>query len=344
MGMPGPEAMVAGRAALFSPSLEAPEICARAAFHEGRCAQIAGRVAEAVRWWNATIDFGCLAQSAAETMAEFQMGRTVETIGASPAWRWYHSSATHVPGGRLMGGRFFFGPHHDFYAEQVGESADAALRDQLIQSMARTMTLRQLKARVSHTAWYGKAGEMLIFGQAAVAFVAAALLVLAVLGVWRSGAAEVAVSPPSLWQAAASIPSILVLALGAGVAVALARPGPASSLLAPSAGPVAVTVAAGLLIALLLPFALALPTRRQAGSLISAWRCTAKRVLAITIVLAALLYLGTGIAAMHLRARFTRQWTWPGVSEMDRVERFGGARWQDPPIPPDSWRAEYPPL
>ena len=56
-----------------------------------------------------------------------------------------------------------------------------------------------------------------------------------------------------------------------------------------------------------------------------------------------MLYLALSLAAAKLRADYARHWPSPGVTDMDYLRDVLGDQWTNPTIPPDAYRAQYPP-
>ncbi len=83
--------------------------------------------------------------------------------------------------------------------------------------------------------------------------------------------------------------------------------------------------------ALALPVIPALFARRHGIACTGAWLGSLRAGLPVAILVAAVVYLGLGLGAMDLRARWLRQRLHP-MLEMDRGRRFSGSRWQDPPV------------
>jgi hypothetical protein len=344
MGMPDPEALVTSRGAFLAPSFGRMTTCGAAAYFEGRRAQNQGRDRDALRWWTAAVHMGRRTRESAESVDAFSAGAAIESSGAAPAWRWYSDSVTGIPGGTLMRGRIFYGPQHAFFAGQAGEAMDADLRDSLVRLQSQTRVLKTFSVYTGNQLGYSRAGELFIFSELAAIFVVVLLLLLIAVGTWRGGAADASANLPVIWGFVASVATLVAMGLAAGIVVALAHPGPISSLLVPSAGPVAGGVVVAVVFAIAAPLVAALPPRLRSAGLWSTWRGNLRRTLPLTITLGAFLYLALGFAAMGLRARWVRERTTPDVSQMERIRRFASGRWDNPRVPPDSWRAERPPV
>ena len=119
--------------------------CARIAVYEGRLAQMQGRSADAIAWWDATIAIGHHMQESATHLIDYLVGVAVEGIGAAPTWKWYLGAATGMEDGPLLKGRYFWGRQHEFFVTQVGETADRQVRDDLVLAKVRQMAHRRLR-------------------------------------------------------------------------------------------------------------------------------------------------------------------------------------------------------
>lgn len=80
------------------------------------------------------------------------------------------------------------------------------------------------------------------------------------------------------------------------------------------------------------------PARSPAG-----WRGHVLRLLPIAIALCVLLFLALNVYAASLRSAWYAQWSAPGVTEMTDMLQTLGDAWTNPTIPPDAYRAQYPP-
>jgi len=113
------------------------------AVYEGRLAYLQGRSEDAIRLWQATGTLGHHMQESADDVIWLLVGKAVEHIGSSPAWRWLPDKHTGTSDGPLYDGRFWYGPQHAFCVSQVGEAADAKMRDRLVANTVRTELTRQ---------------------------------------------------------------------------------------------------------------------------------------------------------------------------------------------------------
>lgn len=73
--------------------------------------------------------------------------------------------------------------------------------------------------------------------------------------------------------------------------------------------------------------------------LLATWLITR---LQLTVAVCALLHLGLLTASAWGREKWARSWEARG-SEMAAFRRDLGSEWDHPRIPPDAWRADYPP-
>jgi hypothetical protein len=384
MGVAPPEAMLGRWIPAYPTPLATVRTSARIAYYEGGLAQIDGRSADAIAWWNATMDSGLHLQQSADSMVAFMVGVSLQAIGASPAWKWRPDGMTGIPGGPLRDGRYFHGPHHDFYVAQRGEKASADLRDSLLRARVRSDMLREYAADPARPNPIGHTRRHLALGQL-VAFQLLPMALLAILlAVWpgqRASPVAVRLRP---WQIIA-----IALAVCSATAVGIATGGvplptfsPSSSvhvqpplpLTAPFpslawlketflrgvlAGPQPVAqlpyypfmgISAVLLVAfpagalLLATLFAALLAPRPRPRLLTAWRRNLRPLLPPALALGAVLYLALSLSAIKSRADYARHWLSPGVTDMDYFRDALGNEWTHPTIPPDSYRAEHPPV
>jgi len=384
MGISRPEAMHGGWWVTVSPLSAHLRTCARIAHYEGRLAQMEGESADAIAWWNATIDLGLHLQQSTDSIVGFLVGVSLQAMGASPAWVWHPDGMTGIPGGPLRGGRYFHGTQHDFYVAQVGEKASAGLRDSLVKARVRSDMLRQYGAGSTRLSAGGRAGLYLSLGQlVALQLLPMALLVI-LLAAWPGRHASRVAERLRPWQliaVALAVLAVTAIALAAGriplpvfssdssVDVSaqplVTAPFPSlawlketflSGILAgtqpawelpyfPFMG-IAALILVGFPAAALLFVALsaALLAPRPRPRLLTAWRGHLRRLLPPALAFGAILYLAIGIVTIKPRADYARQWMKPGASEMDHVRQALGDEWTNPTIPPDSYRAEHPPV
>jgi hypothetical protein len=344
VGLPLPESVVATEAMGALPSLSALSISARIAYHEGRRAQLAGRAADALRCWHATVALGQGMQACAELVPEFQLGAELEQFGAAPAWRGLPDAATGVRGGPgIMQGRFFYGPQHAFYSSQVGRKGDAKLRDAVVATRTRTMMLERIASMATGPGQYTDAGELLVFGQLLGAFVLVSATILGAATALRPSGGATGPSLRSPWHFVSSLPALFVLAVAAGITIAFARECAGSPLRVARGQDILLGVGLAALTALAVPVVPALLARRRGVPVVRGWLESLRAGLVTVVVVGALIYLGLGLGAVDLRARWLGQKLHP-VSEMDRARAALGPRWDDPPVRPGSWIEDYPPL
>ncbi len=342
MGMPEPDAIGASWWAVTFPSFARLRDCARIALYEGLLAQMQGRPEDAIRWWNASIDIARHTQESAQTMIGLLVGVAIGGIGTNAVWQWVPDGRSGIPNGPLLGGREFYGRQHHFYVSQVGEAADAELRDGIIAAKVRSRLTREYTGNTGFFAQHLAANRLLASGM----LVAAGLLLIFVLfvltGTWRRRSADEATGLHPAWQI---VLSVLVL-LPVAVAVKMATQIPVEQVYdfpASQLRPLAGGVALSLWVAALVPLAAAPFSRRPSAKILTAWRGTLRRILPPSLALGALLYLGLGLTAMTMRARWVRDVTKPGVTEMSWLIDRLGPSWHNPTIPPDAYRAQYPP-
>jgi len=341
MGLPAAEAAVTADAMRLPVSLDAVMIAARIAYHEGRRSQLAGRGAFAIGCWSATTALGQRLQEWAGLVPEFQRGAELQALGASPAWCWLPDASTGFQGAGpgIMRGRFFYGPQHAFYRSHVGGRRDAELRDAVVAAKTRSMMLQQIGGALTGAECYTEAGELLVFGQLLGGFLIVSGISLAVVA-WRRPVGDSPCGSP--WRYLSSAPALLVLAVAAGVAIALSRECAVSPLRIARGQDLLLGVGLAVATAFVAPIVPGLLARRRGGSARRAWIDSLRAGLLAVIVVGALIYFGLGLGAMQLRARWVSQELNP-VSEMDRARRLAGFRWDNPPMRPGSWVESYPP-
>jgi hypothetical protein len=314
--------------------------CARIAVYEGRLAQMQGRAADAIAWWDSTIAVGRHMQESATDLIDYLVGVAVEGIGASPTWKFHFGRAVGMEDGPLLKGRYFWGRQHEFYVSQVGEAADREVRDDLVLAKVRQMAHRRLGGPVlalsPAVAWMRPLTAAMVCAMALVMLLA---LFLAV-GVWRRRQADEATALSAGWKA--FIVLLTLLAAFGGAAVAGARAGMLGRggwvVLLFLGGPVV-----SLLLALCLPLIATVRSRRSGARLVTAWRGNLRATLLLSVVACALAVLGLAATVKVMRERAVAEWYRGSPTEMQRLVQLLGPKWTDPQIPPDSWRAEYPP-
>ena len=89
---------------------------------------------------------------------------------------------------------------------------------------------------------------------------------------------------------------------------------------------------------------LAATRRRNASTRVrQVWRQIMSQTVPLAAALLALSFLVTALIALPIRAGLTRDLRAADWSEMKLYTNRLGPSWTNPTIPPDSWRAEYPP-
>jgi len=314
--------------------------CARIAQYEGRLAHLEGRPKDAIAWWDGTIAIGQHMMDSADSVIAFLVGVAIEGIAASPTWKWtaVPDEATGRLKGPLLGGRILYGPQHAFYVSQLGEAADVKVRDQLVLAKARSMLLREAGKRDL----YGGDPRMRFLKPVAGAALAVSLLVallpvFAAFGTWRRQQADEAASLPLAWK----LTIVVLVLVPVVVAALLFTPFGETTHGRPSW--LAGALGLAFLLAILLPLIAALTRRQPAARLRTAWRGNLRQTLPVTIAACAIFSLSLGIAGKVMQVSWTRAWLKQPPDEMARVVEQLGSAWTHPRIPPDSWRAEYPP-
>jgi len=340
-GMPEPEAIVTADAMQVLRTLAILRGCARIAMYEGSLAAMEGRPKEAVLWWQSTADLGQHVQQSADTLPEFLVGVPVEAIGAAPVWQWRSDEKPGMTGGPVGGGRLFHGRHHGLYVSQVGEEADAALRDRLIKAKLRVQGLRGFVESWGSARGFLESSRYLGFA-GMIAGVGAGLFVLFLaVGTWSRRAADGATRLSRMWQLAAAV---LILAPTAVVPLMVGfvwqrEPSESAFGVVLLLAPFGLTLVAGIVV----PLVAAARSRAAGARLRTAWRGNVRRITPVTLALCALLFLGFSVAGMRLREQWAKEQMAPGVTEMSQAVAAVGERWTNPTIPADAWRAGYPP-
>jgi len=94
---------------------------------------------------------------------------------------------------------------------------------------------------------------------------------------------------------------------------------------------------------LLVALALAPFTRRRRAPLLTAWRGNLRRLLPPALAFGAALYLVLGLITIRLRADVVRNFADSRGTQMAQLVDRIGPQWHNPTIPPDAYRAQYPP-
>ncbi len=342
MGMPEPDAIMNSQLSMVFPFFATARDTARFAVYEGRVAAMEGDPIEAITWWQSTADFGRHMQESADTIIGFLVGVAVQGIGGHPIWQWTLDERSGIPNGPLFGGRYFWGDQHSLYVEHMGPEADRELRDSLVRAKVRSSLSREYTKDLGAFESYFRANRYPAF--AAIVFALAALLLaaFAAFGTWSRRAADEATRLRPTWQVIIAL--LVVLPAAVSGLVVLRRDFAGVAMSATLAAQLILGfVGVPLLLLVLLPLFAAISSRRSGARLRTAWRGNLRRVIPVAIAVAAVLSLWLSAYAADLRAQWAEKWSAPGVTEFsDMVEKLGPA-WTDPTIPPDAWRAEYPP-
>jgi hypothetical protein len=182
---------------------------------------------------------------------------------------------------------------------------------------------------------------LVMLGAGAALFAALCLILFVAFGTWRRASADGATRLGPVWQLILALVPLALLASGAALAPGVIKRyagAPVSDLSA------IVCLGAGVLALIFLPLFAALFSRAPGARLGAAWRGNLRRTLPATAAFAALCFLALNLAALKPRAEWVRQWSDPKMTEMAQVRQRLGATWENPPIPKDAWRAEYPKL
>jgi hypothetical protein len=343
MGMPAAEAAFAADYSILLPSYARLRSVARIGVYEGHLARMHNRPQEAVRLWQAVQDLGSHLETSSTIMIGYLVGVAIEGIGAAPAWKWYADGTVGLSGGPLLRGRIFYGKYHDLYVRYAGYAADAQLRDHLVLGKLRTQLFRSGNYWDEPMTGYVRGAELMGLALVVAGLAAVLLWVFLLFGTWRRGEADAAAT---FGPVAGFVVALLMLALPAlGGWFLAARTSDEHS---QSWAIVAGRLMAGLLFALVLALLISLAAsdigRKPGVRLLAAWRGNLRRLIPLALAIAALLYLGLGVAAAAERAAWLRTRQGPEGNEMARVIRKLGPSWDHPTVPRDSWRAEYPKL
>ncbi len=230
----------------------------------------------------------------------------------------------------------YHGEHHGFFVSEVGEEADAEVRDSMARAKVRSMLSREYVEQVgalppeqlrsamlrSSGAWYG-------------ALLVACLLVFGGISIRLRNKADEATSLSWAWRGIIAVLALLPVTAGLTLAWLALR----TSAMQPGLGVVVFGgIGLSFLAMFLVPLVAALWSRKEGVRLVTAWRGNLRRVLPVGMVVLAALSLGLGIAGKQAEASWSRKWM--TETEMDRVVREMGREWEHPTIPPDAWRAE----
>jgi len=315
---------------------------ARLALFEGRKAQMKGRPKDAIAWWKATIAVGRQMRESAMWTRDLQVAGAIEEVGASPTWRWAPGGSSYRQGSLPLRGRYLHGPQHAFYVSQVGEAADAAVRDSLILAKVRENLIAEA---VQESRWQDSPylRGLILLGLAFVTAELLAFLLLVYAGISvrhrrAADAASVLGGGARVWLAVIG----LVPALAGDVALWHWMPNRNAGL------PLIYGFVGGLvlsvLLTLLLPLGAAARRRAPEARVSTAWRGNLRKVLPISVVLLALAALTLAMIGRHERAQWIGDFSSGRYSQMTwAIGLAGRDKWNNPPIPKDAWRAEAPP-
>jgi hypothetical protein len=313
--------------------------CARIGLYEGRLAQLQGRPEDAVRWWMVTVEFGRHMQQSADTLIECLVGVAIEAIGAAHVWVWRPDQITGIPGGPLLGGRYFYGDQHDFFVSHAGEEAAEQVRDSMVRAKVRSKLSSEHRERSGGVpeGWL-RSMILAVCSRGYGALLVGSILVFAGVSTRARKRADEATSLTWLWRV------LLALLALAPVSIAFSLTWLALQKSVEQPGlPLVLhgSIALSFLSMLLLPLLAAVWSRTAAARLLTAWRGNLRRVLPVGVVVLAALSLGLGITGRRAEAQWAR--TWQTETEMERVVRAIGPEWNDPPVPEDAWRPQPPP-
>ena len=341
MGMPRPEAIVNSHLSLIFPSFALLRDTARIAVYEGRLAAMRDDPVTAITWWQSAADLGRHMQESEDNMIAFLVSAAIQGIGAYPVWRWHSDRVTGIPGGPILGGRYFWGEQHALYVGHMGEANDQALLDSLILSKLQTQAGREYTRGFGMFDAYFNAARCLALAAASAGLAAILFIIHLLFGTWSRRTADSATNLRPFWQLVLAAVFLTPLVVAARLLFFL----PVSE--THTAAPVTATLVAALvglmLLLLLIPPLIAIPTRAPGALFHTAWRGNLRRVIPVSIALCALLFLGLSAYAASLRAAWADTWSAPGVTEMSNMIQTLGDEWHNPTIPPDAYRAQYPP-
>jgi len=341
MGMAKAEAIVNADMSLMFPTMARLRDSARFAVYEGRLAAMRGDATTAITWWQSTADFGRNMGGSADTLIGCLVGIAFQGIGAGPVWKWVPDSISGIPGGPLLGGRYFWGDQHALYVEHMGEQNDRELRDGIVVGKLRTQASSEYMKGFGAYEGYYDATRYLGFAGVTVGLALFLLVVYLVLGSWSRRTADEATALRPVWQ---FILALLVIAPAvAGCVLVLRQPVFQEDSSARMIAALVSGLAGFAFLVLVLPLLAAIPSRAAGARFRTAWRGNLRRLLPVTIALCAIIFLVMSAYAARLRSQWAEKWSAPGVSEMSELIRSLGDKWTNPTIPPDAWRAEYPP-
>ncbi len=295
--------------AMLDPAFKIAWVC-RVAEREGKREAQRGEVKDAVALWTASADIGHHMQECADDYSGHIMGLIIERIGADPAWTLVqdeHRRRDKTPYPR--GGQYYWGEHHALFARQVGDAADRALRDRLVANSQRDIMFGDQyygSGRFQDMANF--AGDVHALMVYAAVLLAQALLLIAGMAIARVAAhrPRPATTISGVWQFLFALPTAALIAPGliaSGIATLATR-----------------------------------HARPEGQGFLGSWRANLREVVPIAITVTAIAYLAVTIVSVRPTERFMDEHRIP---EMQWVISKVGPAWNNPPISPDSWRAEY---
>jgi len=316
----------------------------RISLYEGRLAQLSDRPHEAVAWWQSAIDLGWHIHEDAADAIECINGTAVMGIGAGAIWPWIADSFSDISGGPLMGGRLFWGKEHKFFASQVGAQRDKDVLDRLLCAKARSPFLRDFMSdpAPNPVLEYGTLHRYRDQATVTALGTLALLGIFLAIGTWSRQDADLSVGRESVWSAVLLVLTAGPVGLGSLVIPQLKdefMPATALARAALLVVPVALAVAA----TLMLTFVAAVVGRVSGSHLTTRWRGHMRRLLPRAAAVFALLSLSLLWWVAREEGRWYAKWSRAGATEMSELIRSLGDKWTNPTIPPDAWRAEYPP-
>jgi hypothetical protein len=310
----------------------------RMAVYEGRLARLQGRDDDALRLWQATVELGRRLQAGSSSTLDLISAKFVKSIGASPAWVWVADKRTGTHGGPFREGRYWYGRQHGFHVKEVGAQADAALRDELLADSARDKLVLSASSQVFDAMVWAAGYMVLDYGGTFVGLMLTALL--AVFGVVSAFGVESAdaAAPARLdvrrtgWKRLLLALSPLIAVEAVGIALSQFAPEKESTgthiLYVAVAGVLATSVSVALFV------------KQGAVSAWDAWRGIIRAGVRGMAPVLALAYLAAGIGMASIGHRVDAYISQPEVA---RAAQHSGSRWMHPSIPPDAWRAAFPP-
>jgi hypothetical protein len=308
---------------------------ARIAVYEGRRAQLEGRPEDAIALWMAAVHLGRSCAKSAYTTIEHLSAIATEGIAGSPVWRWSHDSSTGIPEGPLLGGRFMYGPQYEFYVEHMGEEAADEIRDHLLVVKLRSAMHRD---HIRDDTAYERlvlAGYFPFIGQLVAGAGLPLLALLVLLGFFGRS-----YRVPEEWARRLrrlAVWLLVVTAIAIAWALVGARLFPESPVY--PGLPVSLFALPGLLV-FVTTFLFALLAWADRGPFIATWSASLRRIVAPMLALLAVWYLAISIMSVSRCCQLAQDLAQP---EMERLIEWAGPEWHNPTIPPDAWRAEYPP-